>query len=107
MIVKIPLIHSSVIQYLITEDHRRTVISLQSLWGFGDEMVVNYSPFRLKDHRFASQLDLLNVTRTCSSPRVKRDKSTLCRKSWVFSGYSDFLPHPTGKVDRISYVIIA
>jgi hypothetical protein len=34
------------------------------------------------------------------SPHVKRvKKSTLCRKSWVFSGYSVF--PPTGKVDRV------
>ena len=56
------------------------------LWGFGG-VVVRPLAFHLKGSEFDPQYGGLEP-----SPHVKRVKSTLCRKSWVFSGYSGFLP---------------
>jgi hypothetical protein len=47
-------------------------------------------PFTFKVARSSLSENFLNATRTQSS--CEKSESTLCRKSWVFSGYSGFLP---------------
>jgi hypothetical protein len=75
------------------------LVEMCTLWKQAQEVavevfggkVVSALAFHLWGHRFKPQWELLNVTRTQSSCE-KSKSSTLCRKSWVFSGYSGFLP---------------
>ena len=52
---------------------------------------LEHLPFTSKAAGSSLSENFLNATRTQSSCE-KSKKSTLCRRSWVFPGYSGFLP---------------
>jgi hypothetical protein len=67
------------------------ILELKMIYMWFSGQVVSALAFHLWSRRFKPQWELSQ----CDSNPVlmwKESKSTLCRKSWVFPGYSGFLP---------------